>query len=212
MYSTTWPYLLPFQIPKITIRLGCVITICPTTSETTSVSRARHRSLFQEKSGILKIRNIPWRNLYVDNESVISFLRTPNLKLWIIQNFKNPKSVRFYRFCTAKNLYNVFRVYSLHVDRHVVIYVRFLPLIGRFLDVEKKTSYIWVARATKISVLLSRLSLVFLPRLFDLAAAFKLRLLHRSLPPPPASLASVARGGEPDLWVKISIKVVFSKD
>jgi hypothetical protein len=53
---------------------------------------------------------------------------------------------------------------------------------------------------------------VFLSRLFDLAAASKLRLLHRSVPPPPAGLAGVGRGGEPDLWVEISIKVVFSKD
>jgi hypothetical protein len=49
-------------------------------------------------------------------------------------------------------------------------------------------------------------------RLFDLAAASKLRLLHRLVPPPPAGLAGVGRGGEPDLWVEISIKVVFSKD
>jgi hypothetical protein len=49
-------------------------------------------------------------------------------------------------------------------------------------------------------------------RLFDLAAASKLRLLHRSVPPPPAGLAGVGRGGEPDLWVEISIKIVFSKD
>jgi hypothetical protein len=54
--------------------------------------------------------------------------------------------------------------------------------------------------------------IVFLLCLFDLAAVFKLRLLHRSVPPPPAGLASVGRGGEPDLWVEISIKVVFSKD
>jgi hypothetical protein len=53
---------------------------------------------------------------------------------------------------------------------------------------------------------------VFLLRLFDLAAASKLRLLHRSVPPPPAGLAGVGRGGEPDLWVEILIKVVFSKD
>jgi hypothetical protein len=50
------------------------------------------------------------------------------------------------------------------------------------------------------------------PPPFDLAAASKLRLLHRSVPPPPAGLAGVGRGGEPDLWVEISIKVVFSKD
>jgi hypothetical protein len=49
-------------------------------------------------------------------------------------------------------------------------------------------------------------------RLFNLAAASKLRLLYRSVPPLPAGLAGVGRGGEPDLWVKISIKVVFSKD
>jgi hypothetical protein len=53
---------------------------------------------------------------------------------------------------------------------------------------------------------------VFLLHLFDLAAASKLRLLHRSVPPPPAGLAGVGRGGEPDLWVEISIKVVFFKD
>jgi hypothetical protein len=50
------------------------------------------------------------------------------------------------------------------------------------------------------------------PPLFDLAAASKLRLLNRSVPPPPAGLAGVGRGGEPDLWVEISIKVVFFKD
>jgi hypothetical protein len=55
-------------------------------------------------------------------------------------------------------------------------------------------------------------SIVFLLRLFDLAAASKLRLLHRSVSLPPAGLAGVRRGGEPDLWVEISIKVVFSKD
>jgi hypothetical protein len=49
-------------------------------------------------------------------------------------------------------------------------------------------------------------------RRFDLAAASKLRLLHRSVPPPPAGFAGVGRGGEPDLWVEILIKVVFSKD
>jgi hypothetical protein len=57
-----------------------------------------------------------------------------------------------------------------------------------------------------------RYEICFLPRLFDLAAASKLRLLHRSVPPPPAGLAGVGRGAEPDLWVEISIKVVFSKD
>jgi hypothetical protein len=54
--------------------------------------------------------------------------------------------------------------------------------------------------------------MVFLLRLFALAAASKLRLLHRSVPSPPAGLAGVGRGGEPDLWAEISIKVVFSKD
>jgi hypothetical protein len=49
-------------------------------------------------------------------------------------------------------------------------------------------------------------------RRFDLAAASKLRLLYRSVPPPPAGFAGVGRGGEPDLWVEISIKVVFSKN
>jgi hypothetical protein len=49
-------------------------------------------------------------------------------------------------------------------------------------------------------------------RLFDLAAASKLYLLHRSVPPPLAGLAGVWRGGEPDLWVEISIKLLFSKD
>jgi hypothetical protein len=49
-------------------------------------------------------------------------------------------------------------------------------------------------------------------RLFDLAAASKLRLLHRSVPPPPAGLAGVERGRKPNLWVEISIKIVFSKD
>jgi hypothetical protein len=34
----------------------------------------------------------------------------------------------------------------------------------------------------------------------------------RSVPPPPAGFTGVGRGGEPDLWVEISIKVVFSKD
>jgi hypothetical protein len=49
-------------------------------------------------------------------------------------------------------------------------------------------------------------------RLFDLAAASKICLLHRSVPPSPAGLAGVMRGGEPYLWVEILIKVVFSKD
>jgi hypothetical protein len=48
--------------------------------------------------------------------------------------------------------------------------------------------------------------------LFDLAAASKLRLLHRSVPPSLAGLAGVGRSGEPDLWVEILIKVVFFKD
>jgi hypothetical protein len=49
-------------------------------------------------------------------------------------------------------------------------------------------------------------------RRFDLAAVSKLRLLHRSVLPPPAGLVGVGRGGEPDLWMEILIKVVFSKD
>jgi hypothetical protein len=54
--------------------------------------------------------------------------------------------------------------------------------------------------------------IVFLVRLFDLAAASKPRILHRSVPTPPVSIIGVGRGGKPDLWVKISIKLVFSKD
>jgi hypothetical protein len=49
-------------------------------------------------------------------------------------------------------------------------------------------------------------------RLFDLAASSKFCLLYRSVLPPPAGLAGVGRGGEPELWVEISIKVAFSKD
>jgi hypothetical protein len=52
----------------------------------------------------------------------------------------------------------------------------------------------------------------FYVRLFDLAAASKLRLLHRSVPPLPAGLAGVRRGGVPNLWAEISIKIVFSRD
>jgi hypothetical protein len=36
--------------------------------------------------------------------------------------------------------------------------------------------------------------------------------LHRSVSPPSAGLVGVRRGGEPDLWVKFSTKVVFLKD
>jgi hypothetical protein len=49
-------------------------------------------------------------------------------------------------------------------------------------------------------------------RLVDLAAASKLPLLYRSVLSPPAGLVGVRRGGEPDLWVKILIKIVFFKD
>jgi hypothetical protein len=58
----------------------------------------------------------------------------------------------------------------------------------------------------------SQIGIVFLLRLFDLAAASKLRILHRSVPPPPAGLAGIGRGAEHDLWVEISIKVVISKN
>jgi hypothetical protein len=46
----------------------------------------------------------------------------------------------------------------------------------------------------------------------QIVAASKLRLLHRLVPPPSTSLAGVGRGGEPDLWMEISIKVIFFKD
>jgi hypothetical protein len=37
-----------------------------------------------------------------------------------------------------------------------------------------------------------------------------LLLHHRLVPPPPAGLAGVRRGGEPNLCVEVSVKVVFS--
>jgi hypothetical protein len=49
-------------------------------------------------------------------------------------------------------------------------------------------------------------------RLVDLAAASKLPLLYRSVLSPLAGLVGVGRGGEPDLWVEILIKIVFFKD
>jgi hypothetical protein len=48
-------------------------------------------------------------------------------------------------------------------------------------------------------------------RLFDLAVASKLCFLHISVPPPPVGLAGVGRDGELDLWVEISIKLIFLK-
>jgi hypothetical protein len=51
----------------------------------------------------------------------------------------------------------------------------------------------------------------FFPFFFSSSRRLQLSLPHRSVPPHPAGLAGVRKGGELYLWVEFSIKIVFLK-